>query len=258
MIAMNNQDYLKIAIQAAKACGPMFKKTFGNAPGVTSKNNDPANLVTETDKAIELKIRKMLNKNFPSHKIIGEEFSKDVVGKKDFVWAIDPIDGTTNYIHGLPFCCISIGLWDGQGPLVAALYNPLLKQLFTAIRGKGAWLNQKPIKTSNQKKLKDAFGALGWMNMDDGIKLFADIVKNSRRPRVLASSALQICLVASGNLDYYATTDVKIWDFAAAVLVLTEAGGQVSDLRGRRPGLKTEKIVASNGKIHSQLLKALR
>jgi fructose-1,6-bisphosphatase/inositol monophosphatase family enzyme len=146
----SQEQYLKIAVDAAKKAGTTFKKNFGKPKDVQMKNNDFRNLVTEVDKAIENQIRKTIVSKFPTHKIIGEEYSKDEVGKNDLVWIIDPIDGTTNYIQGLPFCCVSIALWDNKGPLVAALFNPILNQLFTASRGHGAKLNSRPIKVSKE------------------------------------------------------------------------------------------------------------
>lgn len=255
---ISNQQYLKVAVEAAKKCGPLFSKYFGNAKDIQMKNNDPRNLVTEIDKAIEQQIRKTIVKKFPAHKIIGEEYSQDIVNKTDWVWIIDPIDGTTNYIQGIPLCCISIALWSHKGPQVGVIYNPILNQLFTAIAGKGAKLNNLTIKASKKNKLENAFGGVGWLKVKQGIKLFSIMANNSRKLRVLATSALQICLVASGNLDFYVTNDIKIWDFAAAIVIAKEAGAKITDWQGRRPDLNTISMVATNGKIHQQLLSKLR
>jgi myo-inositol-1(or 4)-monophosphatase len=254
----SQEQYLKVAVDAAKKAGVAFTKNFGKPKNVQMKNNDFHNLVTEVDQAIENQIRKTIIKKFPTHKIIGEEYSKDVVGKKDLVWIIDPIDGTTNYIQGLPLCCISIALWDNKGPLVAALYSPILNQLFTASRGKGAKLNSKPISVSKENRLPHALGGIGWMNAEQGIGLFSIMAKNCRKLRVLATSALQVCLVASGSFDFYVTDNVNIWDFAAAVLVLAEAGGKTTDIYGKPVNIKTHKIVATNGKLQSQILNKLK
>jgi len=255
---MSNEQYLKVAIAAAKQSGITFQQFFGKPKSVRKKNGNPKDLVTEVDSRIETQIRKVLAKHFPKHKIIGEEFGAQTLGKNDLVWIIDPIDATTNYIQGIPFCCISIALWDSKGPLVGVVYSPVLKQLFTAVRGRGAWLNSRPIKVSGENKLNNALGGLGWFQAEAGIKLFSAMLRNCRKLRAFACAALQNCYVASGNFDFHITQDIKIWDFAAAILVITESGGKISDITGKKVSLKTTSLVASNGKIHNKLLKILK
>ncbi len=256
---MNNSEiYLKTAILSAKKAGPVFKKFFGKAADIQMKNNDFRDLVTEVDKKIETQIRKTLHKKFPTHKIIGEEFSKDEVGKNDLVWILDPIDGTTNYIQGIPFCCISIALWDNQGPLAAVLYNPVLNQMFSAARGQGAKLNSKPVTVSKENRLLHALGGVGWLKVEDGLKLFTLMADVCRKLRILASSAWQIGLVGGGNYDFQISYDINVWDYGAAILITTEAGGKATDWQGKPVTLTTRSVVASNGKIHSQLLKVLK
>jgi fructose-1,6-bisphosphatase/inositol monophosphatase family enzyme len=249
---MNQNDiYLKVAVEAAKSNARLFLKNFGSSENVEMKDHDFRNLVTETDKQIETAIRKKITKKFPTHKIIGEEHAKDLVNKKDLVWIIDPIDGTTNYIQGLPMCCISIALWDNKGPLAGVVFNPILNQMFTAIRGQGAKLNSKIIHSSKENRLPHGLGGIGWINAEKGAGLFSVMAQNCRKLRVLASSAWQICLVGSGNYDFYVTGYAKIWDFAAAVLIAQEAGGKITDISGRAINLKTENI-------HNQILKILK
>ena len=255
---MTNENYLKVAVAAAKTSGPLFVKYFGDARDIQMKNGDPANLVTEIDKAIENKIRKLISVNFPKHKIIGEEYTRDVVGPKDLVWIIDPIDGTTNYIHGLPLCCISIALWDARGPVAAVVYNPILKQLFSAARGRGAKLNSKPITVSKIKKLNHALGGIGWLKVEKGLGIFSIMAKACRKLRVFASGAMQICFVASGKYDFYATGHINICDFAAGVLIASEAGATVTDVRGKKITLETKTIITSNGNIHDELVNKLK
>lgn len=253
-----HEKYLRTAVLAAKKSGPIFKKYFGRATGIEMKNNDFRDLVTAIDKKIELRIRKAILKNFPTHKIIGEEFAKDDVLKNDLVWIIDPIDGTTNYIQGLPLACICIALWDKQGPLAAVVYNPVANQLFSALRGHGAFLNGKKIRASKEKNLKYALGGVGWLKVEKGIKLFNLMAKHCRKLRILASSAWQICLVGGANYDFQISYKIKIWDYAAAMLVAQEAGGLVTDWKGRPVTLKTRSIVASNGKVHPQIISLLK
>ena len=255
---MNSQEkYLQVAIKAAKEAGPIFKKHFGNAGKVKMKNNDPRNLVTQIDLAIEKQIRKTILKNFPTAKIIGEEFGSSILEQDDVVWIIDPIDGTTNYIRGIPLTCITIGVWDKHGPLVGAVYNPLINQIYTALRGKGAFLNGKKIKVSAINSVSEASGGIGWMSPESGKKTFNQIIGDVRKIRVLATSSWQTCMVASGALDYYVTRDVNIWDVGGPLAILKEAGGKFSDFSGSPSTIALKEIIASNGKIHSELIKKL-
>lgn len=254
---MNN--YIKVATVAAKKAGKIFKTNFGRPKHINIKNGNPKDLVTEIDKKIEILIRKIILQNFPKHKIIGEEFAKDKIEQNDLVWIIDPIDGTTNYIYGLPLCCISIALWDKTGPLVAVIFNPVTGQLYSAQRGKGARLNNKKIVVSTTPKAIEALGTIGWAReVKMAKRLFAGIINQVLKIRVFATCAWQMCLVASGNTDFYVSISEKLWDFAAGALIVKEAGGKVTDLSGIPLSPKTKTIIASNGKIHSQLLSRLK
>jgi myo-inositol-1(or 4)-monophosphatase len=254
---MDNQKYLKVALKAAKQAGPLFKKHFGNAGKVNIKNNDPRNLVTKIDLAIEKQIRQAILKNFPGSKIIGEEFGSSKLEIGDVVWMIDPIDGTSNYISGIPLTCIAIGVWDKKGPLAGAVYNPVINQIYTALRGKGAYLNNKKINPSKVTSISLATGALGWRLPQEGKKTFNKLIDLVGKARVMATSSWQTCMVASGALDYYVTTDVNIWDLGGPLAVLQEAGGKFSDFKGNLSKIDLKEIVASNGKIHDELLKKL-
>lgn len=255
----NSQKYLKVAVEAAREAGKIFGRHFGKPRHVKKKNGDPRNLVTEIDFKIEQLIKKRIKRAFPGHCIMGEEFGwQDKASAGEFKWYIDPIDGTSNYIQGLPLACISIALWDKNGPAVGVIYNPILKEMYTARRGKGARLNGKKLITSPTSGLKDAFGCIGWVERESGIKLFAKIIRVCRKVRGLATSALQTAMVGAGVLDFYVTRDLHIWDFAAAVLITTEAGGKVTDLNGRPVSPQSHGIVVSNGKIHRQILNIIK
>ena len=255
----NQEKYLKVAVSAAKQAGIIFKTNFGKARHVRKKNGDPRNLVTEIDFTIEQLIKKYIHKFFPDHCIMGEETGwRSNNDKGEFRWYIDPIDGTSNFIQGLPLACISIALWDKKGPLIGVVFNPILNNLYTAIRGKGSFLNGKKIKVSAINKLKDAFGCIGWVERDYGIKLFAKIIRVCRKVRGLATSALQTSMVGNGILDFYVTRDLHIWDFAAAILIVTESGGKVTDIAGNPPSADSQGIIASNGIIHKEIEKILK
>ncbi|MBI3231873.1 MAG: inositol monophosphatase [Candidatus Doudnabacteria bacterium] len=255
---MDNQKYLKVAIQAAKQSGPIFKKFFGNAGRAKMKNGDPRNLVTKIDLRIERHIRKTILKSFPGAKIIGEEYGSSKLKTNDVVWLIDPIDGTNNYIRGVPFSCISIGVWDGKGPLSGVVYNPIINQIYTALRGQGAFLNGKRIHVSNISKLNSTSGAIGWLTPGQGKKTFNQLINAVRKLRVFASSSWQTCMVASGQLDYFTTRDVHIWDVGGPLAILQEAGGKFTDFKGNPLKISLLEIVASNGKLQNELINKLK
>ncbi len=257
---MNSQEqYLKVAVDAAKKATVVFKKNFGKAKHIKIKNGDITNFVTEVDLAIEKQIRASILKKFPDHKIIGEEFGQSDITKKDLFWIIDPIDGTTNFIHGVPFCCISIALWNNQGPLLCVVYNPSTNELLTAIKGRGAFLNGNKIRVSSSNNIKNFFGAAGWgRDKSLGIKILPFMIQNANKVRVFGSAALETCAVARGTFDYYVHGRLNIWDMAAAVLLVTEAGGKATDWQGKKITPKTKQIIASNGKIHKKLLSLVK
>lgn len=248
-------EYLKTAIQAAKQSGEIFKKNFGKPKNVSMKNNDPRDLVTEIDKKIESQIRASLLKKFPGHKIIGEEFGSQELKKNDLVWIIDPIDGTTNYIHGVPICCISIGLWDSRGPLAAVVYNPVTNYLFSAAKGRGAFLNNKKIRVSQKPQLRQAFGGFGWgRNIHKAQVNFPKLVNLLHKIRTLGSSTFELCFVAMGVFDFHIQSEINIWDFAAAALIIKQAGGKITEQSGKTISLTSKSVIASNGKLHKELL----
>jgi myo-inositol-1(or 4)-monophosphatase len=257
---MNDIDrYQKVANSAAKEAGVVFKKYFGNPGKVEYKRGNPRDLVTKIDRQIETLIRKKIGKNFPAHKIVGEEFANGKTFPDDFVWYIDPIDGTSNFIHGFPFCCTSIALWDKNGPLIAVLYNPVLDMQFTAARGRGAFLNGKKIKVNGQTDMACAFGGYGWgRNIGNASKHFPKLVKDLNKIRTIGTTALEVCLVAKGVYSFHIQAEVKIWDFAAAILILQEAGGKVTDWQGRPLTANSTNLVASNGKMQGKLLAAIK
>ena len=252
---VGNEKYMRVAVQAARQAGPIFKKYFGKPKDIKIKNNDPRNLVTEIDKKIETQIRKVLLKNFPRHKIIGEEFGAQEFSQNDFVWALDPIDGTTNYIQGLPICCISIGLWRNDTPLVGVVFNPILNQLYTAALGKGAFLNGKRIKVSKKKSLKLAFGGFGWgRNIQKAQVNFPKLIPLLHKVRTLGSATMEMCFIALGVFDFHIQSEINLWDFAASALVVREAGGEVTELKGQKLTMASTSFLASNRKLHKQMI----
>lgn len=252
-------EYLKVAIDAALQAGKIFKQYFGHPKTVAFKNGNRRDFVTEIDRRIETQIRAKLGKKFPTHKIIGEEYGTDALSEHDLIWIIDPIDGTTNFIQGLPICCISIALWDEQGPLVAVVYNPILNYLFNAKRGKGAFLNNKRIHIPKYKEIKDCFGGYGWgRDVKKAAKNFPQLVKKLNKVRTLGSSTMELAFVAAGIYDFHIQAKINAWDFAASILLIKEAGGMVTDWHGKTVDINTTNLIASNHKIHKQLLSAVK
>ncbi len=252
------EKFLKVATEAVKRAEPIFLKSFGSASGVEVKHGAVASFVTDTDKEIEYLLRREISSAFPRHGIVGEEEGEKT--GTGYRWYIDPIDGTTNYIHGIPHCAISVALWDEQGPLVGIVSDPINKRMYTAIRGGGAFENRRPLHVSKTRLLKDGVGSLGWTPRDSVSRndLCTRVEKNAYRFRVFSGSALEICFVASGILDFYVSSNIHIWDMAAAVLVLTEAGGTVSDIEGESVSPLSTTIVGTNKTLHSDLLVVLR
>ncbi len=251
--------YLQTAITAAKKSAPIFKKYFGCPKTVSIKHNDPHDLVTEVDRQIETQIRKFIQQKFPTHKIIGEEFGAPELLKNDLVWIIDPIDGTTNYIQGLAFSCISIGLWDKHGPLVGVVYNPITNELYTAQRGKGALLNGRRLKVSEVKQFKMAYGGFGWgRDITIAKKSFPLVISSTNKIRTLGSSTLELCLIARGVYDFLIQKRINVWDFGAAVLILTEAGGTATDSQGKPITITSNSIIGSNKNIHGQIIQTIK
>lgn len=259
MVDMNNQQYLKIAVAAAKDSGKIFKQFFGKPKNIKMKNGDPRNLVTEIDHKIETQIRKLIFKHFPDHKIIGEEFGSHKLSKNDFVWIIDPVDGTTNYIQGVPICCISIGLWQNNTPLVGVVYNPIMGYLLTAAKGQGAFLNGKKIKVSDKKSLKLAFGGFGWgRNILKAQVNFPKLVPILHKIRTLGSATMEMCFVAMGTYDFQIQSEINVWDFAAGAVIINESGGRVTEPDGKKLSMHSKAFVASNGRLHNQMIGELR
>lgn len=260
MYDMNeNEKLLNIAVGAAKRAAKPFKAHFGKPRTVKFKGGDFRDQVTEVDVQIEKLISSYIKTQLPTSQFIGEEITpgqRDNLGK--IFWIIDPIDGTSNYIQGIPLCCISIAAWNSRGPLAAVLYNAVSGEMFTAAKGKGAFLNGKKIHVSNTKSVSRALGGVGWFKPKDGLKLFGLLIIAGRKLRVLATTAWQLGLVAAGKFDFYATTDVHIWDVAAGMLIVSEAGGEFSTIKGGPINLDCLNILASNKKIHKELLRKIK
>lgn len=266
-----NPLFLATAIEAALAAGRVQRQHFRSPIDVQKKG--AIDLVTEIDIRVEREFRAMIAARFPEHAVLGEEAAatltehdeaaKRLNGKDaSHRWIIDPIDGTTNYAHGLALFCVSIALEiDGRTEL-GVIYDPMADELFTAERGSGARLNGLPIRSTPCADLGDALLCTGFpysVREKPGhlIASFAEFMRVSRAVRRLGSAALDLCYVASGRFDGFYEETLKAWDVAAGALIVEEAGGRVSGTGGEPFDPHAGHIVASNGHLHAAMLSTL-
>ncbi|KAJ6814634.1 inositol-phosphate phosphatase-like [Iris pallida] len=259
-------EFLAEAVEAAKNAGEIIRKGFHEKKNVEHKGQ--VDLVTETDKACEDLIFNHLKNKFPEHKFIGEETSAAFGTSEltdDPTWIVDPLDGTTNFVHGFPFVCVSIGLTVGKVPTVGVVYNPIFDELFTAIRGYGAFLNGTPIRASSQTELVKSLLASEVGTKRD--KSTVDATTNRvnsllfkvRSLRMSGSCALNLCGVACGRIDiFYELGFGGPWDVAAGVVIVQEAGGLVFDPSGEDYDIMSQRIAASNAHLKDKFIDALR
>jgi len=246
---------LEFAIKTAKDAGKIMLRYRGKAK---SKFKKDFSIVTEADTAVEKFVRKQIKKEFPSHTIMGEEFGGKI--SNGYVWVIDPIDGTTNYARGGSLFSISLGLMKNKKLVCGVVYAPALNELYYASRGKGSFLNGGEIKSSN-KKLNESIVSIGFAIRRD-IAKGKKIIKLLFPPKVYRfrineSAALSLCYVASGKYDACIDPSLNLWDIAAGALIVEEAGGKVSAFSGKVWNPAEKGILASNPRIHKELIRIL-
>jgi myo-inositol-1(or 4)-monophosphatase len=254
--------FLATAIEAVIRAGALQMAHFGRAMHVEKKG--AIDLVTEIDRDVERGFRALIAGRFPDHVVLGEEFEQagDREALPPFCWVFDPIDGTTNYAHGLPIFCSSLALEIDGRAVVAAVYDPTRRELFTAERGQGAWLNGAPLRVSSAGALIDALLCTGFpytVQQDPGalVGLFNAFLMVSRAVRRLGSAAIDLCYVAAGRLDGFWEQKLNPWDTSAGALIVEEAGGRVTTLSGEPFQSRRGNIVASNGRIHDDMLQTI-
>jgi myo-inositol-1(or 4)-monophosphatase len=254
------REFKKIAIQAALKAGEILNKNRGRVKRVDYKGK--INIVTEIDLLSEQAILRLIKKNYPNHSILTEE-SKGQKTDSDYKWIIDPLDGTTNYAHDFPSYCISIALEKEGKVILGVVYNPLLEELFTVEAGKGSFLNRRRIHVSSTRDLSKSFLATGFpydireskiTNLDH----FANFAIRSLAIRRAGSAALDLCYLAMGRFDGFWELKLSPWDTAAGTLLVEEAGGKVSDFNGKKYSIYSKHLLATNGKIHQQMIKVLK
>lgn len=242
--------------------GKKLLKMYDNKYQIMYKN--PRDLVTEADKSIEKYIKTEILKEFPHHQIIAEESDTQNIENKDHIWYIDPIDGTTNFVHKFPCFSISIAYENKQQLSNASIYSPVLKEYYYAVKGKGAFKNNKRIYVSQQNKLINALATTGFACIRAGLKQnnlkhFNKIVPQIRGIRRTGSATYDLCTVASGVVDAYWEMELHAYDIMAGKLIVEEAGGRVSDFSGKDQFPKKKEILATNGTaLHAQFIKLLQ
>lgn len=267
------QQILSVAIDAGKKAGDIILGNAGGAEVVNRKANS-RDLLTLIDPLCEKTIKETILATFPDHDFLGEEDvppgkeasaaaidEKLRNSKSEWLWIVDPIDGTTNFANGIPLNMPSIAAAYKGEVVVGVIYDPHRNELFTATKGGGAFLDGTPIKVGEQEELGDAVIAMGSPPGDESMQMslkgIQALMPKVRTIRMLGSAAIMLAWIANGRLTAYWEYDLSSWDISAGALIIQEAGGRFTDLEGNDFNLRTRKICATNGKIHDALLKTL-
>lgn len=257
----NPSTYLDCAVRAAKESGRIQRANVGGELQIDIKSSD-TDLVTRIDKLCETTIRNIIAETFPDHTVLGEEQGMGSMDQtSSFRWIVDPVDGTTNFAHAFPFYCTSIGLeFDGE-VIIGVVYDATRDELFTAIRGQGAFLNGQRLKVTAETVLKSSMLVTGFAPLGGRITAnidpFVRMLSRVRSIRLPGAAALALCYVAAGRADGFWELGLKPWDVAAGMLIVHEAGGFVTHGNGEAYRLGNQVLVASNGALHATLLDAL-
>ena len=254
---------LNIAVKAARRAGNLINRA-SLAGGFEVKSKQTNDFVTEVDKAAEAEVIRVIRTAYPDHAILAEESGEDQgTGSNDTVWIIDPIDGTTNFIHGFPQYCVSIAVRQRGQLAHAVVFDPSKNELFTASKGRGAFLNERRIRVTRCAQLREALVGTGFPfkelgRLDLYMKQLRTMMSGSAGVRRAGSAALDLAYVAAGRLDGFWEMGLSKWDMAAGALLIKEAGGLVGGLTGEDDWYESGDIVAGTPKVFAQLLDALR
>jgi myo-inositol-1(or 4)-monophosphatase len=255
--------FLATAIEAVMRAGEVQMAHFGRDVQIEKKG--AIDLVTQIDLDVERAFRTMIAERFPDHAVLGEEFSDAAQRQEvpEFCWVFDPLDGTTNYAHGLPIFCSSLALEIRGEPVVAAVFDPTRRELFTAAAGQGAWLNGAPLRVSRAETLIDSLLVTGFhygvqKDPEEVLQLFEAFIRRARAVRRLGSAALDLCYVGCGRLDGFWEKKLQPWDIAGGALIVKEAGGTVTTVHGDPFSSRGGSVLATNGRIHQQMLDTIR
>jgi myo-inositol-1(or 4)-monophosphatase len=258
----NLQNFLDVATESVLAAGAVLEDLYGKLKAIAEKGR-PGDLVTEADKKAESIILDIIARHCPDHAILAEE--SGYLGYQTanpYLWAIDPLDGTTNYAHGYPVACVSVGLMIEGIPQVGAIYNPFRQELFRGAKGLGATLNRRPIRVSQTTSLEKSLLVSGFAydrreTLDNNYAEFCHLTHLTQGVRRSGSAALDLADVACGRLEGYWERGIKAWDIVAGVVILEEAGGMVTSYDNHSLDIQSGRILATNGLIHQELSQSL-
>ncbi len=251
---------LTIAVKAARRAGNLIHRAADNLDHLTVTKKSHADYVSEVDRVAEQAIIKILLDAYPDHAILAEESGAQ--GDSEYVWIIDPLDGTTNFLHGYPQYAVSIALQHKGVLTQAVIYDPTKNDLFTATRGRGAYLNDRRLRVSKRRELADCLIGTGFPytkfeHLDAYMGILRDMMQKTSGLRRPGSAALDLAYTAAGRYDGFFETGLKPWDIAAGCLLITEAGGLVGDLQGNDSFLNTGNLCAGNPIIFAQMLQVI-
>jgi len=249
-------QYLETAVEIAREAGALLANYLERRIGFELKGE--FDLVTEADRASERLVVERLRSHFPSHGIVAEEGGGHD-SSSEYTWYVDPLDGTTNFAHSFPMFNVTLGLQRAGEPVAGVVYDPIRQEMFTAERGAGAYLNNRRIKTSSVKKLADSLASTGFPSRkrhhNVNIHFYYQLAMASHGVRRTGSAAIDLAYVACGRLDFFWEFGLKPWDMAAGTLLVQEAGGRTSDMRGAPHSITgSETLLADNGALHDEAL----
>ncbi len=252
-----NPKFKKTAFLAVEKAGIMVRENFNKKLKISLKKGEKVEYVTNIDVVAEKIIRKIIKSNFPDHDILGEELGGKI--GKGFTWVIDPIDGTSNYLIGLPLFSIAIALLEEEKPILSVVFNPVTKELYWAEKGKGAFLNKKRIEVNKVNNLSQVLVVFNkGKDMTGGLKILTRISSFARTFRCFGSAHLEICMVASGKSEGFIAKNPQYYDMGAGSFIAEEAGGRATDFGGKQYTPDSKSIIVTNSKIHNQLLKLIK
>ena len=255
MNEVSPNHFLEVAVGAAREAGELLITEFDRPQQLSYKGE--VDIVTEADRKSESLIVARLLNRFPGHAILGEEGGTTGAGGARYRWLVDPLDGTTNFAHGFPVFAVSIGLLEDGEPLIGAVYNPVTRDMFTAMKGEGAFRGQKRIRVSTVETLSKSLLATGFPShkrtQNPNIHYYWEFTLRSHGVRRAGSAALDLCSVACGQFEGFWEFGLKPWDTAAGMLIVREAGGTVSDFSGGPYHPGDPELLVSNGLIHDEM-----